>query len=549
MIHIAFSVMNGERIEKDFQEGITPAEIAGMVPLSFEILAVRVNNIPQRLNAPLTHDCELELLDLRDNYANMAYQSALSFLYIAAVHEVLGQQAHVVIANSLSKGLFTIVKSNYDDTDVEKIEALMRKWVEEDIPFEKLTDPEEFEKFFHNGRNHERMRLLKGSQGEEVAQLYKFQDQIEMFYMELVPSAGYLSQFELRRYRSGILLRYPQQSDPLHIPPYHEQKLLYGAFSEETNWEHVLHIDYAADLNESMKERAKQVIMVCEALHEKKIAEIASEIVSRKKRIILIAGPSSSGKTSFAERLCIQLQVCGAQPLYLGTDDYFVDRRDMKRDAKGKVDFEALSAVDLDLFSSQMNALLEGKTVDLPKFNFITGEKEYGSRMTSITADTPIVIEGIHALNPAMTIGIPDEEKFRIYISPLTSLNIDSHHRVPTTDARMLRRIIRDHRTRGRSAAQTIMDWPSVRSGEEKWIFPYNDTADVFFNSSLIYELCVLRKYAEPLLKEIPDTDPAYPEAQRMLDFLKFFITAQDDHWIANNSILREFIGGSVLVD
>ena len=549
MIHIAFSVMNGERIEKDFQEGITPAEIAGMVPLSFEILAVRVNNIPQRLNAPLTHDCELELLDLWDNYANMAYQSALSFLYIAAVHEVLGQQAHVVIANSLSKGLFTIVKSNYDDTDVEKIEALMRKWVEEDIPFEKLTDPEEFEKFFHNGRNHERMRLLKGSQGEEVAQLYKFQDQIEMFYMELVPSAGYLSQFELRRYRSGILLRYPQQNDPLHIPPYHEQKLLYGAFSEETNWEHVLHIDYAADLNESMKERAKQVIMVCEALHEKKIAEIASEIVSRKKRIILIAGPSSSGKTSFAERLCIQLQVCGAQPLYLGTDDYFVDRRDMKRDAKGKVDFEALSAVDLDLFSSQMNALLEGKTVDLPKFNFITGEKEYGSRMTSITADTPIVIEGIHALNPAMTIGIPDEEKFRIYISPLTSLNIDSHHRVPTTDARMLRRIIRDHRTRGRSAAQTIMDWPSVRSGEEKWIFPYNDTADVFFNSSLIYELCVLRKYAEPLLKEIPDTDPAYPEAQRMLDFLKFFITAQDDHWIANNSILREFIGGSVLVD
>ena len=549
MIHIAINVMNGECTEKDFKEGITPAEIAGMVPLSFPVLACRVNNQNKRLDEPLVEDCTLELLDLRDNYANMAYQSTLSFLYIAAVHEVLGKEAHVVIANSLSKGLYTIVKKGYDEKDVEAISKKMHQWVKEDIPFEKLTDQEEFEKFFHNGRNKERMRLLSSSFGEQEAQLYCFQGQIEMFYLELLPSAGYLTMFELRKYRNGILLRYPQQSDPLTIPPYQEQKLLYDAFKEETQWEHLLHIDYAADLNESMCTRAKQVIMVCEALHEKKIAEIANDIVEKKKRIILIAGPSSSGKTSFAERLCIQLQVLGSVPLYLGTDDYFIDRKDMVKEKDGTYDFEALSAVDLGLFEKQMNALLKGETVDLPKFNFITGEKEYGSRITSISSHTPIVIEGIHALDPLMTTGIPDEEKYRIYISPLTSLNIDSHHRVPTTDARMLRRIVRDYRTRGRSASQSIMDWPSVRKGEEKWIFPYNDTADVFFNSSLIYELCVLRKYAEPLLKDIKQNDPAYPEAQRMLEFMRFFVMSDQDMYIANNSILREFIGGSVLVD
>ena len=272
-------------------------------------------------------------------------------------------------------------------------------------------------------------------------------------------------------------------------------------------------------------------------------------IPNEKKRIILIAGPSSSGKTSFAKRLCIQLRVCGLRPLYLGTDDYFIDRKDLIPDEKGNIDFETIKALDIDLFTSQMNDLLAGKEVDLPAFDFISGEKKYGSRITKIDASMPIVIEGIHGLNPMLTEGIPEKEKFRIYISPLTSLNIDAHHRIPTTDARMLRRLVRDYRTRNRSAAQTIHDWPSVRRGEDKWIFPYCDDADAFFNSSAIYELSVLKKYAEPLLHSISKGQEEYSEARRMLDFLKFFRTIDDVHEIAINSILREFIGGSILVE
>ena len=268
----------------------------------------------------------------------------------------------------------------------------------------------------------------------------------------------------------------------------------------------------------------------------------------RGKRIILIAGPSSSGKTSFAKRLCIQLRVIGLKPLYLGTDDYFIDRKDLPVGPDGKKDLESLHAVDINLFTSQMNDLLAGKKVDLPTFEFVQGIKEYGKRITSIEAGQPIVIEGIHALNPALTEDIPEDVKFRIYISPLTQLNLDEHHRVPTTDARMLRRLVRDYRTRGRSAAETIDDWPSVRAGEEVNIFPYNSQADVFFNSQAIYELAVLKKYAEPLLKGIKVSQPEYSEAQRMLEFLSFFVPLKDESCIANNSIVREFIGGSVLV-
>lgn len=549
MIHVTVFTPEGVRRTEDFREGITPAEIAGMMPLRYEILSCRIDNENCRLNTPIRSDCRLDLLDQRDSYANMSYQSSLVFLYIAAVHQVLGPQAAVTVSNSLSGGLFTTVRRNADDEAVRRIASQMHAWVKEDVPFEEIScSKEELRHYLSASRHSERLRLLESCDAMPSARLYRFRDQEEIFYLHLLPSAGYLKLFELRRYRNGILLRFPGQGAPDIIPPYSEQKLLYEAFSEETLWEHLLNIDYAADLNENMHTRCREIIMVCEALHEKKIAEIAEMIHSLKKRIILVAGPSSSGKTSFAKRLCVQLQVCGMRPLYLGTDDYFIDRSELVKDENGKVDFEALSAVDVDLFSRQMNDLLAGKTVDLPTFDFLSGTKRYGSRITSIDSRQPIVIEGIHALNPAMSKGIDDNEKFRIYISPLTSLNIDAHHRVPTTDARMLRRIIRDYRTRGRTASETILDWPNVRRGEEKWIFPYNVQADAFFNSSLIYELSVLRRYAEPLLLAIRRDDPAYPEAQRMLGFIRFFAPAPEDDCIVSNSILREFIGGSILV-
>ena len=550
MIHITVSTMDGKAYENTYNEGITPAELAGMVPLPYDVFSCRINNENKRLDEPLYKDCKVELLDMRDNYANMSYQSTLVFLYVSAVHAVLKDKADVIIANSLSKGLFTTIGVRVDDDIASRIETLMKQWVEEDIPFEEIACSErELEECLSFDRHKERRRLLDSSNALESARLYRFKDQEDLFYMHLLPSSGYLKYFELRRYRSGILLRFPEQRMPDVIPPYKEQKLLYEAFSEETLWEHLLNIDFAADLNASMLERHREVIMVSEALHEKKIAEIAGRIAEEKKRIILIAGPSSSGKTSFAKRLSVQLQVCGLKPLYLGTDDYFINRGDMLPDENGKVDFEALEAVDTKLFAEQMNALLQGKTVDIPVYDFIEGKKKYGTRITSIKPSQPIVIEGIHGLNPKLTENIADSEKFRIYISPLTSLNIDAHHRVPTTDARMLRRMIRDHRTRGRSASETINGWKDVRNGEEKWIFPYNDTADAFFNSSLIYELAVLRKYAEPLLLEIDKEDSAYPEAQRMLDFIRFFAPVPDDTCIVSNSILREFIGGSILVD
>lgn len=550
MIHITVTTMDGTAYENTYNEGITPAEIAGMVPHPYDVFSCRIDNENKRLDEPLYKDCRLELLDMRDNYANMSYQSSLVFLYVSAVHEVLKDKADVIIANSLSKGLFTTVGVRVDDGLVKEIETRMKQWVEEDVPFEEIACSEkELEECLLFDRHKERRRLLARSDAMDSARLYRFKDQEDLFYMHLLPSSGYLKYFELRRYRTGILLRFPEQRNPDVIPVYKEQKLLYEAFSEETLWEHLLNIDFAADLNESMQERCREVIMVSEALHEKKIAEIAGRIADEKKRIILIAGPSSSGKTSFARRLSVQLQVCGLKPLYLGTDDYFVNRGDMRPDETGKIDFEALEAVDTNLFAEQMNALLQGRTVDIPVYDFIEGKKKYGTRITSIKPSQPIVIEGIHGLNPKLTENIAGSEKFRIYISPLTSLNIDAHHRVPTTDARMLRRIIRDNRTRGKSASDTINSWKDVRNGEEKWIFPYNDTADVFFNSSLIYELAVLRKYAEPLLLNIPKEDSAYPEAQRMLDFIRFFAPVPDDTCIVSNSILREFIGGSILVD
>ena len=333
------------------------------------------------------------------------------------------------------------------------------------------------------------------------------------------------------------------------IPEYVDECKLYQAFEEQTEWDRLLGVNYVSDLNDKIaSDRYRDLIQLSEALHEKKVAQIADMIKQRNKRIVLIAGPSSSGKTTFAMRLCVQLRVNGLDPLYLGTDDYFVEREDTPLDEHGERDYENLSALDTKLFNSNINDLLKGREVDLPSFDFITGKKKFGRRLTKLKPDQPIVIEGIHGLNERLTEQLPRNEKFKIYVSPLTQLNIDSHNRIPTTDERMLRRLVRDYRFRGHSANDTIKTWPKVRAGEDVNIFPYSGEADVLFNSYHVYEIAVLRKYAEPLLKEIKPEQAEYAEATRILQLLEFFRTIDEDSFIVNNSIIREFIGGSVFV-
>ena len=355
--------------------------------------------------------------------------------------------------------------------------------------------------------------------------------------------------FELKNYKNGLLLRFPHQSNPLIIPEFEEQNVLYKAFSEVNRWGQLTNTNYVVDLNEQILTMGlKELYLMQEALHEKKISDIADEILKSKKRVVLICGPSSSGKTSFANRLSIQLKVNGLSTLCLGTDDYFVNRDQTPLDENGQKDYESIKAVDIKLFTSDIQKLLNGQEVDLPYFDFTKGEKIFGDKITKIDKKHVLIIEGIHALNEKLTEGISENEKFKIYISPFSPISIDHHNRIPTTDCRMLRRMVRDYQFRNRSVKQTIAEWPKVRAGEEKNIFPYADQAEVFFNSNCIYEFAVLKKYAEPLLREVKPDEEEYAEAQRMLSFLRFFDVATDDDKIVNNSIIREFIGGSILV-
>ena len=529
----------------------TIAELLQEVNTEHHIYAALINHKHVHFSECVHDQDVIQLQDICASYGNTCYQSTLTLLYLKAIHDVMGKNVTVTIANSLSKGLFTVIHAgNVTDDLAKEIEDRMHELVEENLEIrEEYVDRDTAIELLKDAKDKKSIDLLKTASDLKNVYVIALADEKMMTFVHALPSTSYVPFFEVRRYRNGLLLRFPHPNFPDQIPPYEEQKLLYDAFSEETQWEKLLKVSFASDLNRMIeKNESKDLIMLSEALHEKKIAMIAEQIQSAKKRIILIAGPSSSGKTTFAKRLCIQLKVIGLNPLYLGTDDYFVNRDEMIPDENGKLDFEALEAVDLHLFETQMNALLHGEKVDLPEFDFITGKKVFGKRITSIDASQPIVIEGIHGLNPQLTEGIDDSEKFKIYISPLTQINLDAHHRIPTTDARMLRRMVRDNRTRGRDGAVTISSWPSVRHGEEKYIFPFNKEADVFFNSQCVYELAVLKKYATPLLEKVQPDQAEYAEAQRMLQFLSCFASIDDDSIIANNSIIREFIGGSILV-
>ena len=498
----------------DVMTGTSVKEIADDLAdrLPYTVIAAKVDNHIEDLDFVLEEPCKVELLDIRTQAANLIYQYSLSLIYLKAVKDTLGDDVRVEIQNSLNKGLYTEIKTKEPVTEeqVQAVENRMRELVDADLPFIKtVVDRDEAIRIIKEDGRTEKLRLLSETLGIKQVKFYTLDGYRNFFYGLMAPSTGYIKYFQLMKYRRGVLLRFPHPSAPDRIPDYVDEVKLYQAFGEQTRWDALLGVNYVADLNDKIESgEYKELIQLSEALHEKKIAEIADMIKTQKKRLVLIAGPSSSGKTTFARRLCIQLRVNGLKPLYMGTDDYFVEREDTPLDEKGEKDFENLDALDIDLFNRNMNDLLAGKKVDLPEFDFMTGHKVFGKRITSIDPSQPIVIEGIHGLNGKLTEFIPDGEKFRIYISPLTQLNIDMHNRIPTTDERMLRRMVRDYLYRGHSAQSTINQWPKVRAGEDKNIFPYSGEADVLFNSYHVYEISVLKKYAEPLLRKIaPDEE------------------------------------------
>ena len=537
---------------EEFETGgnVTAEDVLNSVKdrIKYSVYAALIDNKVMALNTRLTDGVSLRFLDIRSKQAFLMYQNSLVMLLLAAAKDIIGDQ-HVEVRMTLNQGLYIEVTScDVNEDQVAKIGMRMNQLIDMDLPFETghFTKRTGRKLMLEEGLDESSRVFDKLRESDEV-RIYNLNGYSDFFFTDLVPSTGYLKYFELMKYRDGILLRFAQPENPDRIPLYADEYIMYRAFKEQSQWNHLLGVKYVADLNEKIRAgKSFDLIQMSEALHDKKIVEIADAITAQKKRVVLVLGPSSSGKTTFARRLIVHLKVRGLDPLYVGTDDYFKERENCPRDENGEYDFEGIDALDLDLFNRQMKGLLAGEEVDMPVFDFITGHKEYGKRVTQISGDQPIIIEGIHSFDSVLTQEIDESEKFRIYISPLTHINLNAHNRIPTTDTRIVRRIIRDSRTRGANAAETLKIWKKVHAGENKNIFPHSGEADMLFNSVHVYELAVLKKYAVPLLKEIPEDDTEYPEAERLLKLFEFVESLEDDQLIANTSILREFIGGGV---
>ena len=538
--------------EIDVEESITVEGVCRKFTEEYKypVVGALRNNKIVHLGTQVRTGDRIEILDMRDNSALFIYQRSIVFLFLKAVYDVLGDDVKFKVCHPVNNGMQVrpLKGFEYALDHEEEIRERMEELVAADLPFERLhVSTKKVMKFFDSMEMEERKSMTKKVGRSDSSTMYELDGFIDFCYDYLLPSTGYIYAFDVVRYYDGFLLRYPRAERPEGLPKSKDDLKLLEAFKDADKWENLMGVDYVEDLNNIIREgRMAELIQVSEAIHEKKIVEIAKEITEKKKRIILIAGPSSSGKTSFANRLLIQLKVNGLEPIAFSTDDYFIDRDKMVPDENGQLNFEGLNALDVEMFNRDMNDLLLGKEVDVPSFNFITGKKEFGKRKIKLTKEQPIIVEGIHGLNRKLAKHINEIEKYRIYISPLTSLNIDIHNIVSTSDERMMRRMIRDYRTRGKDAATTIRDWPKVRAGEDENIFPYINEADVFFNSAFIYEMSVLKKFVHPLLEEVNEDMDEYSEAERLLKLLKFFDVCTEDDVILNNSIIREFIGGSI---
>lgn len=541
--------VNGET--REYAEGTTFETIAKDFQNKFEypIVLGCENYKLFELRKKIKRNCKIKFITTGDSVGNRTYRRSMCLMLVKAVHDVCGHDKNckVCIDFSLSKGYYCKLQGEVKLTQelVEAVKRRMHEMVAEAMPIKKTTiHTDEAIKRFRKHGMHDKEKLF-GYRRVSKVNIYSMNEFEDYYYGYMVPNASYLAYFDLFLYDEGFVIQMPEAASPTSVPPFNPHHKLFHVLNESSKWGDMLGIKTVADLNEEItKSRIQETILVQEALQEKKIAEIAQTIVEKPNiKFVLIAGPSSSGKTTFSHRLSIQLRANGLIPHPIAVDNYFVEREKTPRDKDGNYNFECLEAIDVELFNHDLTELLKGNEVELPIYNFKTGKREYNGFKKKLGKNDVLVIEGIHCLNDALTFQLPKKNKFKIYISALTQLNIDEHNRIPTTDGRLIRRMVRDARTRGTSAKQTIAMWPSVRRGEEENIFPYQEEADVMFNSALIYELAVLKLYAEPVLFGIEKDCEEYIEAKRLLKFLDYFVGVGNEN-IPTNSLLREFVGG-----
>ena len=538
---------------KKFPIGISLLDIySGFgMDMPYGPVSAKVNNKAESLTFRLYNNKDVEFLDICTASGMRTYVRSLCFVLCKAVED-LYPNGSIALEHPISKGYYCQLK--LDRTigldDVQRIKLRMKEIIAENIPFERFEQhTTEVVELFREKGMMDKVHLLETS-GNLYSYYYKLGDTIDYYYGSLLPSTGYIHLFDLVKYYDGLLLQVPNRSHPEKLEETIKQEKMLEVFKEHRRWNQILGIGTVGDFNRACNAgHATELINVSEALQEKRISQIADEIFNRGEKghpvkLILISGPSSSGKTTFSKRLSVQLMANGLRPYPISLDDYFVNREDTPKDENGNYDYESIYALDLDFFNQQLQTLLNGEEVELPRFNFNTGKREMSGKHLKVDDNMILILEGIHALNPELTLHIPAESKFKIYVSALTTILLDNHNYIPTTDNRLLRRIIRDYKYRGYSAEETISRWPSVRAGEEKWIFPYQENADVMFNSALLFELAIIKDYAEPILRKVSNNRPEYSEAYRLRKFLEYFVPLQDKE-LPPTSLLREFLGGS----
>lgn len=523
------------------------AYVALNLKMPYGPVSAKVNNKVEGLHYRFYNAKDIEFLDITSPSGMRTYTRSLFFVLVKATKDLFPKST-IKIETPISRGYFCDLRIGrpITDEDAQAIEKRMKEIVAQNIPFHRIQSPtEEAIELFKSNGMISKVKLLESS-GTIYTHYYKLQDTVNYFYGSLLPSTGGLKVFGVIKYYDGLLLRIPSREDPTKLEEIVPQEKMMEIFKEHHHWQEIVGLNTVGDFNRACQAgHATDMINVAEALQEKKIVKIADEIQNRPDiKLVLISGPSSSGKTTFSKRLSIQLMANGMHPYPISLDNYFLNRIDTPKDENGEYDFESLYALDIPYFNAQLKDLMEGKEIELPKFNFQKGEREPSGKKLKLQKDMILILEGIHALNPELTPQIPENNKYRIYVSALTTIMLDVHNYIPTTDNRLLRRIIRDYKYRGYSALDTIKRWPSVREGEDKWIFPYQERADAMFNSALLFELAVIRNQALPLLEQVPENAPEYSEAYRLRKFLRYFVP-MSDNVIPPTSLLREFLGGS----